>query len=121
MDSSGFRSSSEFTAQIDFIKSIAKRLDVSPNRTRAGVILYGSQPQLSIGLDNYETIPEFYALLDGLSRQDGGRQLHKVTFLFLELETTLQSKYVISFQNTTEMRFRELQVSWRSEIFFHLF
>ena len=66
MDSSGFRSSSEFTAQIDFIKSIAKRLDVSPNGTRAGVILYGSQPQLSIGLDNYETIPEFYALLDGV-------------------------------------------------------
>ena len=78
VDSSGFRSSNEFAAQIDFIKSIAKRLDVSPNGTRAGVILYGSQPQLSIGLDNYKTIPEFYALLDGLSRQGGGRQLHKV-------------------------------------------
>ena len=78
MDSSRYRSASDFAAQIDFIKSIAKRLGVSSNGSRAGVIMYDSQPQLSIGFDNYKTIPEFYALLDGLSRQGSGRALHKV-------------------------------------------
>ena len=78
VDSSGYRSTSQFAFQIDFIKSIAKRLYVSPTGTRAGVILYDSEPQLSITLDDYNTIPEFYALLDGLSLQGGGRELHKV-------------------------------------------
>ena len=78
VDSSGFLSTNEFTAQIDFIKAIVKRLDVSPNGTRAGVVLYSSPPQLAIGLDRYKTVPELYALLDGLSRQGGIRELHKV-------------------------------------------
>lgn len=78
VDASGYRSTSEFAAQIDFIKSIAKRLNVSPGGTRAGVVLYDSDPQMSIGLDDYSTFPEFYALLDDLSLQGGGRELHKV-------------------------------------------
>ena len=80
MDSSGYRSPSEFAAQIAFIKSIAKRLDVSANGTRAGVILYHTLPQLSIGLNKDNTLPEFYTLLDGLSRQGGERELHKVNY-----------------------------------------
>ena len=78
VDSSGYRSPSEFATQINFIKSIAKHLDVSPNGTRAGVILYHAQPQLSIGLNEYNALPEFYALLDGLSQQGGERELHEV-------------------------------------------
>ena len=79
MDSSGLRSTDEFAAQIDFIKAIAKRLDVSPNGTRTGVVLYNSPPQLAVGLDEYKTVPDLYALLDSLSRQGGQRELHKVS------------------------------------------
>lgn len=78
VDSSVYRTTSEFLAQVEFIKSIAKRLDVSPNGTRAGVILYGSDPQLSIGLSDYGTFLEFYTLLDNLTWQGGEHQLHKV-------------------------------------------
>lgn len=78
VDSSGLRSANEFASQINFIKAIAKRLDVSPNGTRTGVIFYNNPPQLTIGLHEYKTVPELYALLDGLSLQGGGRQLHKV-------------------------------------------
>ena len=51
---------------------------MSPNGTRAGVILYDSDPQLRIGLDDYSTFSEFYTLLSDLSLQSGGRELHKV-------------------------------------------
>lgn len=79
VDSSAYRSKSEYEGQIDFIKSIAKRLNVSPTGTRAGVILYGDDPQLSVGLDDYNTLQEFYSLLDDLKFQRGGRSFHKVT------------------------------------------
>ena len=51
---------------------------MSPNGTRAGVILYGSDPQLSIGLNDYGTFLEFYTLLDNVTWQGGEHQLHKV-------------------------------------------
>lgn len=79
VDSSAYRSISEFAGQIDFIKSIAKRLNVSPTGTRAGVILYGGDnPQLSVGLGDYSTLQEFYTLLGDLTFGRGGRELHKV-------------------------------------------
>ena len=84
VDSSAYRSNSEFAGQIDFIKSIAKRLNVSPTGTRAGVILYGDEPQLSVGLEQYKTLPEFYSLLDGLTFPRGGRALHKVNVKYTE-------------------------------------
>lgn len=79
VDSSAFRSKSEYEGQLDFIKSISKRLNVSPTGTRAGVILYGDNPQLNVGLDDYNTLQEFYSLLDDLKFQRGGRSLHKVS------------------------------------------
>ena len=78
VDSSAYRSKSEYESQLDFIKSISKRLNVSPSGTRAGVILYGGDPQLNVGLDDYNTLQEFYSLLDDLKFQRGGRSLHKV-------------------------------------------
>ena len=51
---------------------------MSPTGTRAGVILYGDEPQLDVGLDDYKTLPEFYSLLDDLTFQRSGRALHKV-------------------------------------------
>lgn len=83
IDSSGYRTTSEFLAQVEFIKSIAKRLDVSPNGTRAGVILYGSDPRMSIGLNDYRTFLEFYTLLDNLTWQGGEHQLHTVSNAFV--------------------------------------
>ena len=79
VDSSAFRSKSEYVGQLDFIKSIAKRLNVSPTGTRVGVILYGGDPQLNVGLDDYNSLQEFYSLLDDLQFQRGGRSLHKVS------------------------------------------
>lgn len=78
LESSLFRTRGEFESQINFVKSIAKRLQVSPTGTRAGVILYGDEPKLSIGLNDYSTLPELYNLLDNLAHESGGRQLHKV-------------------------------------------
>lgn len=79
VDSSAHRSKSEYESQLDFIKSISKRLNVSPSGTRAGVILYGGDPQLNVGLDDYNTLQEFYSLLDDLKFPRGGRSLHKVS------------------------------------------
>ena len=79
IDSSAFRSKSEYEGQLDFIKSISKRLNVSPTGTRAGVILYDDDPKLSVGLDDYNTLQEFYSLLDDLKFQRGGRSLHKAS------------------------------------------
>ena len=93
VDSSALRSANEFASQINFIKVVAKRLDVSPNGTRAGVIFYNNPPQLTIALDKYRTVPELYTLLDGLSLQGGGRQLHKVNKYSI---AKLQSLYEIS-------------------------
>lgn len=81
LESSLFRTKGEFESQINFVKSIAKRLQVSPTGTRAGVILYGDEPKLSIGLNDYSTLPELYNLLDNLAHESGGRQLHKALTL----------------------------------------
>lgn len=100
MDSSGLRSANEFASQINFIKVVAKRLDVSPNGTRAGVIFYNNPPQLTIALDKYKTVPELYTLLDGLSLQGGGRQLHKALTLAgqtIQASPTSAPKYVVVF------------------------
>lgn len=51
---------------------------MSPTGTRAGVILYGDEPKLSVGLNDYNTLPEFYTILDDLVFESGGREPHKV-------------------------------------------
>ena len=77
VDSSAGLSTSQFESQIDFIKAIAKYLNVSPPSTRLGVITYNSSPQLSIDVDSYDSLSAFYTLLDALPQLGGGRRLDK--------------------------------------------
>ena len=84
VDSSALLSADQFETQIDFIKAIAKHLDVSPTRTRLAVITYNSRPQLSVNFTSYTSLSELYNLLDGLPQLQVGRRLDKALQLAVE-------------------------------------
>ena len=66
-----------FNKEKAFVKLLAKRLNVSPGKSRAAVIAYGSNSQLGINFDSYSDLPAFEKLLDRIAYIGGTRRIDK--------------------------------------------
>ena len=77
VDSSNSVNSINFIKEKAFVKLLAKRLNVSPGKSRAAVIAYGSISQLGIDFDDYDDLPVFETLVDGIPYINGTRRIDK--------------------------------------------
>lgn len=78
IDSSASVSNEDYRKEKDFVKSIAKFLNVSPGKSRAAVVTYGERPQLVSSFTSYRTLPEFESLVDRSPQIRGERRIDKV-------------------------------------------
>lgn len=67
VDSSSEVGQDNFVKEKDFIKSLAKSLNVSPEKSRVSVIIYSSTPRVEIKFGDYTTSSDFDRALDKLS------------------------------------------------------
>ena len=64
VDSSSFVSQKNFVKEKEFVKSLVKFLNVSPEYSRASVVLFGSSPNKEIRFGDYRKLSEFNLRLD---------------------------------------------------------
>ena len=74
VDSSSFVTQRNFLKEKQFVKSLAKFLNVSSEASRASVVLFGSRPTTAIRFGDYRTLDNFNILLDR-GRLYGGKAL----------------------------------------------
>lgn len=60
-----------------FVKLLAKRLNVSPKKSHAAVITYGSRARLDIDFNGYYDLPAFERLVDRIAYIGGARRIDK--------------------------------------------
>ncbi|KAK3745599.1 hypothetical protein QZH41_005840 [Actinostola sp. cb2023] len=75
VDSSRSISSSDFQKQKEFIKTIAKSLNIFPGQSRAAVVSYGSTSTPAVRFGSYNTIDELHASIDAARSQGGPRRI----------------------------------------------
>lgn len=71
VDTSSQMGTSNFQSQKQFVKLVAKSLNVGPERSRAAIITYGNTSTQLDDSDLFSSLPEFYRAVDG-SRFIGG-------------------------------------------------
>lgn len=77
VDASDGVNSLNFNKEKAFVKVLAKRFNVSPGKSRAAVIAFGSSSTLAIDFDSYNDFPAFETLLDRVSSVGGARRIDK--------------------------------------------
>ena len=77
MDSSKDVNFINFIKEKAYVKLLAKRLNVSPGKSRAAVVVYGSSSQLRIDFDAYDSLSAFKTAVDGISYIGGTRRIDK--------------------------------------------
>ncbi|XP_048579525.1 collagen alpha-3(VI) chain isoform X4 [Nematostella vectensis] len=75
VDNSDFVTNEEFESQLDFIKSIARKMHISPEGTRVGMITYNFNPKLIVDFESYNTAEKLFSRLDELPKGLGSRRL----------------------------------------------
>lgn len=72
MDSSSAVKPGQFRKEKDFIKNLAKYLNVgSADKTKAAVVNYGSFPSTSVKFDDYSTLRDFESGVDRITPAKG--------------------------------------------------
>lgn len=71
VETSSFVTQNNFVKEKQFVKSLAKFMNVSSESSRASVVLYGSSPNTEIRFGDYRTLNEFNARVDR-ARLSGG-------------------------------------------------
>ena len=74
VDSSSGVRPQDYNREKTFVKSLAQLLNVSPDKSRAALITYGSYAEDVFGFDDYQTIAAFEALVDGARAIGGSRR-----------------------------------------------
>lgn len=77
VDASDGVNSLNFNKEKAFVKILAKRLNVSPGKSRAAVIAFGSSSTLAIDFNSYNSFQAFETLVDRLSSVVGTRRIDK--------------------------------------------
>lgn len=75
MDSSTLVQSREYLNEKQFVKSLAKFLNVRPGHSRAALVTYGSRAFRVVNFDGTKTIKEFEYAVDGAGKAGGPRRI----------------------------------------------
>lgn len=77
LDTSSFVTRENFVKEKDFVKCMAKVLNVAPEFSRAAVILFGTIPETKVKFDGYRTLNDFNGLVDKAQPFGGSRRIDR--------------------------------------------
>lgn len=77
LDTSDGVNSLDFKKEKAFVKLLAKRLNVSPGKSQAALIAFGSSSTLAINFNSYNSFQEFETLVDRVSSVGGARRMDR--------------------------------------------
>ena len=77
VDSSQSVSKEKFLRELDFVKAFARTLDISPDKSRVGVVTFGNTPTHSIRFEEYTNIQSFSRGVDVVPYIAGPKRLDK--------------------------------------------
>ena len=77
LDTSDGVNSFDFKKEKAFVKLLAKRLNVSPGKSQAALIAFGSSSTLAINFNSYNSFQEFETLVDRVSSVGGARRMDR--------------------------------------------
>lgn len=77
MDASDGVNSLNFNKAKTFVKLLAKRFNVSPGKSRAALVVFGSSSSLAIDFNSYNDFPAFETLVDRVPSVGGSRRIDK--------------------------------------------
>ena len=77
MDSSFFTGNSNFRIEKEYVKSLAKILNIRPGHSRAAVVTYGDTPRLVNKFNGYSTVKELENLIDSAPFVGGPRRIDR--------------------------------------------
>lgn len=84
MDSSGSIKPPDYQREKDFVKLLADRLDISPNHSRAAIVLYSGTPYIEATFDSYTNARDFGRAVNNLRHLKSTTRIDKA----LELAAT---------------------------------
>ena len=74
LDSSSGVTREDFDKQKNFVKRMATYFNVSPQKSRAALVTFGSTSRVAVTLNGYGTLTDFYRAVDGALRVGGARR-----------------------------------------------
>ena len=77
LDSSSHVMPQEFLEQKEFIKLIARYLNITPGKSRGAVIVYSTNASAILSFGGYTTMSEFNAVIDRASPLSGRRRIDR--------------------------------------------
>ena len=77
LDSSGFVLAKNLILEKNFVKLMARLLNLEKNRTRAALFAFGDNPELQISFDGYEDREAFDAAVNTVPHLQGNRHIDK--------------------------------------------
>ena len=75
LDSSSSVTPDEFEKAKEFVKLIARHLNIAPGKSRGSVIIFSSTATPVLPFDGYTTMPEYNAAVDRVSQLSGTRRI----------------------------------------------
>ena len=75
LDSSDNIKDSDYVLQAEFVQDVVRSLDISPNKTRVGSILYSDQIENMFNLDDNQTVQGVIVGLEKLGMTAGGNRV----------------------------------------------
>lgn len=75
VDSSSSVRPLHYQKEKEFVKKLSKYLNIKPGASRAAFITFGSQSKTAFEYDDYQTLPQMEALIDGASYVGGNRRI----------------------------------------------
>ena len=75
LDSSSSVTPDEFKKAKEFVKLIARYLNIAPGKSRGSVIIFSSTATPVVPFDGYTTMPEYNAAVDRVSQLSGTRRI----------------------------------------------
>ena len=75
MDASRFVTRENFIKEKDFVKSLAKFLNVAPGNSRAALVVFGTSPYTEIRFNDYRTLRDFNGRVDQARAVGGSRRM----------------------------------------------
>lgn len=108
LDSSSFVTENNFVKEKEFVKALAKFLNVDPESSRASVVLFGSFPNTEIKFGDYRTLNDFNRLLDQ-TRLFGGQSN---TLLSVCRFNFVIFKFILRSQKNALQECTPLVISW---------
>lgn len=98
-DSSSTVTRPEYKKEREFLKALARQLNVSPRKSRASMVTYGRNSRVENKFDEYRTTSEFEQIVDEALYMGGARKIDRAVDTTLQVlaHARLEAKKIVVF------------------------